>query len=218
MVASVAKGVNMSCTQYLLKESLLSEIYYFSESKKEDRQVQVVIYSVTYNHHRKHYFFTYNENGMVKHIRASKIKLLTIFSSGETQVESFKVDRKDMLEFIEELKIDASKSYLPSKNATIDFSTNWVKDKNIVLAGKLLDEDDKPISLEKKIFPIITMLGGKPKRIINATTDVLITFGDCRKNEKYKFAKEYLVPIADFIELSDLVQSELDKEMGEFVY
>lgn len=201
----------MSLTQYLLKNNLLADMFYFSDSMQQDRTVRIVLNSFTYNHDKKHYILDYWEDSMAKHIRVLRVKTLTVFGFEYYKKVQRTINRDELFDFIDQLKLVSSKIYHPNKELPIDFSTNWVKDKNIFITGKLLSLYGKVMSIEKCLFPVIRMLGGNPQNKIDENTDILINLGkdlDLNGNK---------IPIANLIELMDLVESESNKSLSEII-
>lgn len=114
----------MSSIQYLLKNNLLADLSYFSESKQAHRVVRIVLNSVTYNHEKKHYVFNYWEESMAKNIRDLKVKTLTVYGFKDFKKVQKTISTEDIFDFIDELKLISIKTYHPSKDSKIDFSKN----------------------------------------------------------------------------------------------
>jgi NAD-dependent DNA ligase len=207
----------MSSTQYLLKNNLLADLSYFSVSKKQDKTARIILNSVTYNHDKKHYTLSYWEDTVTKHLRALRVKSLTIYGFKDYKKVHRTIERDGIFDFIDELKQVSTKVYLPNKESAIDFSTNWIKGKNVVLIGRLFDGERKPINIHQRINPVIERLGGHPKPQMGANTDMLITFGDCSNTAQWEFAQKNDIPTANLVEFMDLVESEFQKNLAEVI-
>ena len=207
----------MSSTQYLLKNNLLADMFYFSESMQEDRTVRIVLNSITYNHGKKHYLFDYWEDSMAKSIRVLRIKSLTVFGFKDFEKVERVIYRDQLFDFIDELKLVSKRVYLPNKELPINFSTNWVRGNNIFISGELRSVNDRVMSIEKRLFPVIRMLGGTPQKEINNDTDIVINLDNCLENDEHRFASTHKIPITNLVELMELVESELEKNLSEFI-
>jgi hypothetical protein len=199
----------MSSTQYILKNNLLADMHYFSESMQQERKVRIVLNGATYNHDKKHYLLDYWEDSMPKSIRALRVKALTVLGFEDSKRVEKLVYREQLFDYIDELKLLSNKNYRPNKELPIDFAKNWVKDKNIAFSGKLISLKDRVMSIENRLFPVIRKLGGNPQSEVGEDTDFIIILGEFSKDKKYER------PIASMIELMDLVERELHKDLTE---
>ncbi len=205
----------MSSTQYLLKNNLLADMFYFSESMQEDRTVRIVLNGFTYNHDKKHYLLNYWEDSQDKKIRVLRVKSLTVFGFENFERVQKVIHRHELFDFIDDLKVVSEKTYIPNKELPIDFSTNWIREKNIAVTGELLSLNDRVLSIEKRIFPVIRMLGGNPQKEFNSDTNIVINLGNASKIYDYKNATKNKIPVASLIELMELVEAELGKNLSE---
>jgi NAD-dependent DNA ligase len=184
---------------------------------QQDRTVRIVLNSVSYNHDKKHYVFDYWEDSMTKHLRVLRVKSLTVFGFKDFKKVERKINRDELFDFIDELKQVSNKVYLPNKELPIDFSTNWVKGKKVAITGELRSLNDKLMSVEKRLFPVIRMLGGNPIGKISLDTDILITLDKDLENNYYKFAIGNKIPTANLLELMELVETELHKNLSDII-
>lgn len=199
----------MSLTRYVLKNNLLAEMHYFSESMQQERKIKIVLNSVTYNHDKKHYLLDYWEDSMAKSIRVLRVNCLTVFGFEDFKKVERIVYREQLFDYIDELKLVSTKTYLPNKELPIDFAKNWVKDKNVAFHGNFISLKDRVLSIEKRLFPAIRLLGGNPQSQVNEDTDFIVILGE------YSHDKKYERPIASLVELMDLVHTELGKDLSE---
>jgi hypothetical protein len=199
----------MSSTQYVLKNNFLADMHYFSDSMQQERKVRIVLNSITYNHDKKHYLLDYWEDAMPKSIRVIRVNCLTVLEDSQ-RVKKI-VYRELLFDYIDELKLVSDKVFRPNKELPIDFEKNWAKDKNIVFSGPFLSLKDRVMSIEKRLFPVIKKLGGNPQSEISDNTDIIILLNEFSKDKKYER------PIASMVELMDLVERELNKDLSEII-
>lgn len=199
----------MSSTQYVLKNNFLADMHYFSESMQQERKVRIVLNSITYNHDKKHYLLDYWEDSMPKSIRVIRVSCLVVLEDSQRVKKT--VYRERLFDYIDELKLVSDKVYRPNKELPINFEQNWVKDKNVAFHGDFISLKDRVMSIEKRLFPVIRKLGGNPQSEVVEDTDIIIILGEYSKDKKYER------PIASMIELMDLVERELGKDLSEII-
>jgi hypothetical protein len=199
----------MSSTQYVLKNNFLADMHYFSDSMQQERKVRIVLNSITYNHDKKHYLLDYWEDSMPKSIRVIRVNCLTVLEDSQ-RVKKI-VYRELLFDYIDELKLVSDKVFRPNKELPIDFEKNWAKDKNIVFSGPFISLKDRVMSIEKRLFPVIKKLGGNPQSEVCDDTDIIIILSEYSKDKKYER------PIASMVELMDLVERELNKDLSEII-
>jgi len=184
--------------KYLLKEEIDCTLVYFSESTQKEISRLVAINSIMYDRLENAYLIGY---GKVK-ISAKKI----LFLEKENEII---VNQENINIWINEIikNTTIEDSFVPQNITKLNFSSNWVKDKILVLTGDRSDEWYLHTEKEKKYGQIIKDLGGVLRGEISAKTNILIIFDEyCEHHEKYKTAMRmglHIVNLEELLKIKD---------------